>query len=209
MERESYVCRACLAARESNGTTAAQKVAAFENELREIKNDDLRSFVARCLEAAPDYFFEMPASTTGRHHPNYALGQGGLVRHVKAAVRVAVDLMALECGAAVFSDDEKDEIVAALILHDCVKKENPSDKYASARHPIFAARLILKTQEETGFDYWRACRIADMVERHMGQWTTDWRGGGVILKEPATAAERFVHTCDFIASRKYIEISAG
>lgn len=86
MERESYVCRACLAAREANGTTAAQKVAAFENELREIKNDALRSFVARCLEAAPDYFFEMPASTTGRHHPNYALGQGGLVRHVKAAV---------------------------------------------------------------------------------------------------------------------------
>ncbi len=36
--------------------TGKDKAAVFENELREIKNDALRSFVARCLEAAPVFF---------------------------------------------------------------------------------------------------------------------------------------------------------
>lgn len=182
------------------------KVQVFRTELQNIQSDDVRRFVAACLNEAPDYFFFLPASSTGKYHPGFALGEGGLVRHTKAAVRIAADLMALKCGGVVFSDETKDEILAALILHDTVKKEHPEDRYASAKHPVFAAKMILNVQERTGFDYWRACRISEMVARHMGEWTKDWKSKKQILNEPVTAAEQFVHMCDFLASRKYIEV---
>lgn len=38
----------------------------------------------------------MPASTTGKYHPPFALGEGGLVRHTLAACCWAKDLLQLE-----------------------------------------------------------------------------------------------------------------
>lgn len=60
-----------------------KKIEIFENELNLIKNVDLRKLVELSLQSAPDYFFTIPASSTGKYHPQYALGEGGLVRHTK------------------------------------------------------------------------------------------------------------------------------
>ena len=64
----------------------------FIKELEYIKNDDIRGFAKLALENLPDYFFDVAASSTGKYHPTYALGNGGLVRHTKAAVRIAFEL---------------------------------------------------------------------------------------------------------------------
>ena len=69
------------------------KVAVFEKELKYINNDSYRNDAMYLLDALPDYFYEIPAASTGKYHPQYAQGDGGLVRHTKAAVRMAYELL--------------------------------------------------------------------------------------------------------------------
>ena len=71
------------------------KTETFEQELSLIQDAERRLFVSRCLENVADYFFEVPASSTGKYHPEYSLGRGGLVRHTKAAVKIANNMLQL------------------------------------------------------------------------------------------------------------------
>lgn len=84
----------------------------FKIELGNIKSEKLHDFIEYVVNLLPDYFFEVAASSTGKYHPKYSLGEGGLVRHTKAAVKIAKDLMNLEQYR--FSEDEKDVIIASL-----------------------------------------------------------------------------------------------
>ena len=61
----------------------------FKKELTYIKNNRYKENIKVLINLLPDYFFEIPASSTGKYHPYYATGKGGLVRHTKAAVRIA------------------------------------------------------------------------------------------------------------------------
>ena len=47
--------------------------------------------------------------------------------------------------------------------------------------------------------------IAEMISSHMGIWTTDYNGNEVLPK-PKDKYQRFVHMCDYLASRKVIGI---
>jgi len=53
----------------------------FEKELSQMTDSKAKEFTKQCLEKLPEYFFEVPASTTGKYHPEFSLGEGGLVRH--------------------------------------------------------------------------------------------------------------------------------
>ena len=53
--------------------TTEQRLSLFESELASIKNPEYRRFLEDVLAAADDYFFDMPASTTGKYHPTFAL----------------------------------------------------------------------------------------------------------------------------------------
>lgn len=44
----------------------------FQNELKTIQSDDIRDFAKVVLDDAPDYFFKVAASSTGKYHPAYA-----------------------------------------------------------------------------------------------------------------------------------------
>ena len=50
----------------------------FEKELELICSDEIRKMVELTLEKVPEYFYTIPASTTGKYHPAYSLGVGGL-----------------------------------------------------------------------------------------------------------------------------------
>ena len=64
----------------------------FKTELYQIESVVLRKLLIRVLNVVPEYFWEIPASSTGKHHPIFALGKGGLVRHTKACVKIATEL---------------------------------------------------------------------------------------------------------------------
>ena len=102
----------------------------FEKELKLINNDDIRKMVEMTLEKVPEYFYHIPASTTGKYHPAYSLGEGGLYRHTQAAVKIADDITKLHC--MYFNDTLHDCVIAALILHDTMKCGDPQEKYTPA-----------------------------------------------------------------------------
>lgn len=64
----------------------------FNKEISYIKNERIRNSLITILDLLPDYFYHIPASSTGKYHPEFTLGDKGLVRHTKAAVRIAYEL---------------------------------------------------------------------------------------------------------------------
>lgn len=179
------------------------KVLEFATEIRMIQRPDIQDFVCMCLKACPDYFFEMPASTTGKYHPWYTLGTGGLVRHTKAAVKIAEDLLNLEQNHNL----DHDIIIAALILHDCVKKGPNGDQYTAFEHPLYSADLVILVANsmitDGMVDKEDVDEIIRLIRCHMGQWNTD-RKSTTVLPKPSLEDEKFVHMCDYLASRKYL-----
>ena len=177
----------------------------FKNELEFIKSDRIRKSCIEMLKLLPDYFFEIEASSTGKYHPNYALGKGGLVRHTKAAVRIANELLGDVCIGDKYTQDEKDLMIMALILHDGVKSGVPKEKYTRFDHPIMMGQMIMDNEENMELEMEEIEFLDDVIKTHMGPWTTDYNGVEV-LERPKTKYQNFVHMCDFLASRKFLEV---
>src|SRR5574344_1405096 len=93
----------------------------FERELNYINNSKIRTSATTMVELLPDYFFSIEASSTGKYHPEYALGEGGLLRHTKAAVRIAYELLSDPVIGDKYTSNEKDLMLIGLILHDGLK----------------------------------------------------------------------------------------
>ena len=180
-----------------------EKQETFKQELNLIKNENVRNFVKNFLNTVPDYFFTTAASSTGKYHPDYALGEGGLVRHTKAATRIANELFRVNM--FLYNDIEKDLIIASLILHDTYKHGKNNSVYTVAEHPTIASQEILNSPLEINQEYREA--IANNVASHMGQWNTDYKTQKEILPLPKTKMQNFVHICDYLASRKCLEFN--
>ncbi len=181
-----------------------EKIAAFKEELDFIKSPDIRNFAEGCINLMPDYFFTIPASSTGKYHPNYALGDGGLLRHTKAFVRIAVELFRTDLWA--FTEEEKDLIITAAIVHDGRKSGNEQQKFTVVEHPILMADAIEHDPSLAGVlpDVYIQ-KVTDGIRTHMGKWTKDFKSNREVLETPKTTMQRFIHLCDYIASRKALE----
>ena len=182
------------------------KLKSFQHELMCIKDNKIRTATSKMIEELiPDYFWEVAASSTGKYHPSYALGNGGLYRHTIAAVRIAIGMFPLTS----YTEDERDMIIAALILHDSFKHGVNGSKYTCADHPVIAAKQV-QTYCEWLPEEWGAelgSHLASLIITHMGQWNKDYRTKKEIMPKPSTSMQRYVHMCDYLASRKYLEFN--
>lgn len=173
----------------------------FKKELSYITDDNVRESLSIMIDKIPDYFFTIPAASTGKYHPEYAQGEGGLVRHTKAAVRMAVELY----GIYKFPQKSKDLIIMALVLHDSLKKGEIESKFSLFDHPLLASEFIKKNQKDLKLTSDDLTFVCDCIASHMGRFnTSDY--SEVILPLPKTPEQKFVHMCDFLASRKVIKI---
>lgn len=177
------------------------KIIKFELELGLIKNQEIRKFVETCLMEAPDYFFTVAASSTGKYHPQYALGEGGLVRHTQAATRIAYELFRTDMFP--YNETQQDLILASIILHDTYKHGLNHSRYTVFDHPIIAAEQVIKSNGVIKQEYRET--ISENIKTHMGKWTRDYKSGKEILEKPKTGMQNFVHMCDYLASRKCLE----
>ena len=48
-------------------------------------------------------------------------------------------------------------------------------------------------------------KMCMMIESHMGRWNTD-KYSKVVLPVPSDKLGRFVHMCDYLASRNYLNV---
>ena len=182
----------------------------FEEELQMIKNEEIRNAVIEVLKRVNDQFYHAAASSTGKYHPDYALGEGGLYRHTRAAVKIANDLLSLEWYKILFTDVDRDAIIAALILHDtCKSGKNWDSQYTMHTHPIQASDLITEVTNNTVYEA-IGVNIARLVSSHMGQWNEPGRWNKyddrTTLPKPQNDDEFIVHLCDYLASRKDLEV---
>lgn len=183
--------------------TKKEKVLTFEKELQWIHNKEIRKFAIEMLASLPDYFFSVPASSTGKYHPSYSLGEGGLVRHTKGAMLIAKSLLDLEQYKEEYNENTRDIMLTAILLHDGLKHGVNGGKYTVATHPIEMADFICMKYNEP---YWVGV-IADCIATHMGEWVTDYKTKEVILDKPKSGMQKFVHMCDYLASRKFLEVN--
>ena len=181
------------------------KVEVFEKELKYIKNTSYRNDAMYLIDALPDYFFEVAAASTGKYHPKYAQGEGGLVRHTKGAVRIAYELLANEVIGNKYTSDEKDLMVIALMLHDGLKLGKEQSKYTKFEHPLLVGDFIRENKANLNFSDEEIKFLSDAISTHMGPWITDYNGNEV-LPYPKTKYQNFVHMCDFLSSKKFLNV---
>ena len=172
--------------------------------LATIVNEDIREFAKVLVEGLPNYIWEVGASSTGKYHPEYSLGEGGLMRHQIAVVRFLNYFFELEQYNTKFTSREMDLMRVAGLVHDGRKSGEQTDylrsKFTKFDHPLQMANVIRSydgqylTHDELEF-------CAHCIESHMGQWSTD-RKSSVVLPKPMDEYQHFVHLADYLASRK-------
>ena len=178
------------------------KYKVFEKELSLIIDDKLRENAKIILNNLPDYFYKIQAASTGKYHPTYALGEGGLVRHTKAAISFANNLF----GIYKLDNHTKDLIIISLLIHDGLKKGFDEEKYTRFDHPLLIKELLNNIKNQLTLTQEEIDEISNNVCSHMGRWnTSDY--SDIVLPLPLTLTQKLVHMCDYLASRKQINFN--
>lgn len=190
----------------------------FREDLKMFSNAKIAAIIEYMLTIAPKYFYICPASSSGKYHPEISLGEGGLCRHVKAALLVFNETLRSDCIMEAFfktklKDFELDAIRGAIILHDlCKQGLDDIGEHTIIEHPILVRELTKKIPKEMkdnlSPDEKQVLNLMIYaIESHMGQWNTDYKSKKVILPRPKDNFQRFVHYCDYIASRKFMTLN--
>ena len=173
----------------------------FCTELDLIDDNALLQFTKWYLDnKVGAWFWEDGASSSGKYHPKFAQGHGGLVRHTRAVVMVCNELLRLN-SYAYMSDDYKNYAIIACILHDTCKygTADAKDMNCYKRHGAIAARAV----RDAWLDYFGSPApdlLLMAIRSHMGQWTEPRED------RPFTNLDRLVHMADYIASRRFWDI---
>lgn len=172
----------------------------FEREINLIVNEDLRMAVKSYMEeATPDYFWTDGASSSGKYHPAFSQGMGGLVRHTKAVVMFAEELLRMS-SYSYMREEYKDYVIAACILHDTAKYGiSEYDKKEYKNHARNAADAF-QSYCWVNIPYAPSEFLLNAIRSHMGQWSTEQED------RPFTSIDRCVHMADYMASRSFIDI---
>lgn len=127
-----------------------------------IEHDGLRAFVVYVLSLSHPWFWKMPSSSTGKHHPNHekeemvikdGLVITGLMKHIWMVMTFAMD------GLRRYGYDSKrigslptprarmrDVVAFSVILHDWARNGDPLSgkwgKYTDKKHGEMAADII-------------------------------------------------------------------
>ncbi len=176
----------------------------FEMELHNFKYENVRISTEIVLEMLPDYFYQIPASSSGKYHPSFSLGEGGLVRHVKVALRILEEIFK-DSVFGNYDNYTKDLMRMALMLHDGFKSGIENSGHTCCEHPVIMSDFILSNKDKLSISENDAMFVAQLIRTHMGPWNTD-KEGNVIMPVPETKEELLVHLCDYIASRNFLNV---
>lgn len=176
----------------------------FADEIALIQDKYLKDKVTTFLDdEVPDYFWKVAASSSGKYHPNFASGEGGLVRHTQMVVAVLKEIKAIQ----EITDDIFDCLVVACLIHDTFKHGYKDVGFTVNEHPVIAAESWAMFVKDD-MSFYKNEIIYTCVLRHMGQW------GPYIAKMEKTLYNgrgtmdfycSIVHLCDYIASRKFFD----
>jgi len=159
------------------------------------------------VETIPDYIFTMPSSTSGKYHNKTQCQRFGQLYHEFMFSSIMEHRLRLKGNKEKFSNpDERDCMRCIPFFHDAIKCGLNGSSFTVHDHPLLAGEWVRNTEVEHDISKEEKELIAKMCERHSGEWTTAKRGSKIVLPEPETEAEFFVHECDILSSRIDIDM---
>ena len=96
-------------------------------------------------------------------------------------------------------------MICALLVHDGLKSGLVKSKYTVFDHPLQISKYIKDNKEKLTLTDGEILFLCSSIETHMGEWITDYNGVEV-LQKPTNKYQKFVHMCDYLASRKFLDI---
>jgi 23S rRNA maturation-related 3'-5' exoribonuclease YhaM len=176
-------------------------------------NSQLTMWMNDCLAKAPDYFWTLPASTSGKYHHDSDNNEGGTVSHTRKMIVTAKELR----DVFLLDNKEFDLVQAAIILHDTFKCgfEGRENKYAGSGklgtdilHTVYPRIGFAKVVVGSDITDDDVDLVYELVEGHYGKWSpipqcypTDFKN-----LDRREQLKVFVHMCDMICSRKSFDV---
>lgn len=176
-----------------------------------FENEDIKQFCKVLVDNLPLYWWEVPASSTGKYHPSYALGEGGLMRHSISVVRILNWFFSLEQYQRQYTDRERDLLRCAGLVHDGRKSganDDVKEVFTVFNHPLLMAETVREHKGCGIISDGEIEIIAYSIESHMGQWNVSNKpkDEGIVLPKPEGKYQEIVHLADYLASRKPLEM---
>ena len=174
-------------------------------EINYIKDESIKSFVRSILLRATS-FWVIPSSFSGKYHPMDEHNSGGNMLHTKRVVRAAKILS----DSYSLSDEDRDVVYAATILHDItkgIKLDGEKSFHYDPMHPYTVGSFVKKCQQEdTSFASENQSStlfvsedtvqsILRLVRCHLGPWSP------IPETYPITYLDMIVHMADNIAAK--------
>lgn len=169
---------------------------------------EYRNLAEFLIDQLDDYWFIKPASSTGKYHPKFNNGEGGLVRHsLNVCMWWQQMYRAFEQELISFSgrDDIYDLGLIACLFHDAKKYGDAEEnsRWVKKDHDVRSMEWFLHNVEiyehmnDMNFDNKAINYIANAIDHHNGPWSTHGA--------PRTIFERLVFICDYASSQKIHE----
>lgn len=169
---------------------------------------EYRNLTEFLIDQLDDYWFIKPASSTGKYHPKFNNGEGGLVRHsLNVCMWWQQMYRAFEQELMSFSgrDDIYDLGLIACLFHDAKKYGDAEEnsRWVKKDHDVKSMEWFLHNVEiyehtnDMNFDNKAINYIANAIDHHNGPWSTHGA--------PRTIFERLVFICDYASSQKIHE----
>ena len=173
----------------------------FEREILLLESEDLRDFARFYLDKwVGNWFWKSGASSSGKYHPAFAQGEGGLVRHTRAVCMVCEELLRMSTYAYMRAE-YKDYARLACLLHDTCKygDRDVENHDCYKEHGAIAASNVAVAWDSF-FEEPAPELLLMAIRAHMGQWVENKD------ERPFTNIDRLVHLSDYIASRSFWDI---
>ena len=160
-----------------------------------IVSPELRACARKLCNNAPEYFFHDAASSSGKYHPEFDLGDGGVKRHSLLVAYFAHEIAT----AWGMSQHDIDCAVIAGLIHDVLKRGPEGGEHTAFEHPLYAAQYV-RDMFPGNSDMEL---VASAIESHMGKWNTS-KYSDTVLPVPMTMIQLCVSAADMTASRKIL-----
>jgi putative nucleotidyltransferase with HDIG domain len=175
----------------------------LQPELNQIADKQIKAFTEHVLGKAPEYFWQVPSSSSGKYHPEQSNGEGGLIRHTRATVYFAVKL----CDVYSVTGTMKDCVISACILHDIVKYGEPKQSHTTKNHDYEGALFVKKHGEEFGLNTDALTTITSCIAWHMGRWTDmSGRNKSKVFPGEYSTEQMITHLADVISAQKNVSL---
>jgi len=171
----------------------------FDNVLHNITNEGIRKFTINVLDACDPILEKIPASTSGKYHPEECCQEGGLIIHIQRACffgNMLINSMNLDK-----NDIKGDIILSSLLLHDIAKKEKYNNYFEYVMHPVTASNMIDPFKGNLNDNHFYL--IKEAIRAHMGPFSPKSHTKPL---NKYNILELVVYQSDYLASQKTIEI---